>query len=113
MDITQLTYSTFVTTAGQAPFMTLLISLSGGSAVDDTLTFTPTAASVAANVWQSWVAHTGTWTSATRGGPTTLAAYAAAHPGASVIGGPTSGRPDRLGLYRLEPGQASSAVSIT
>jgi hypothetical protein len=110
-DLTQLSYSTFVTTnnggqagnGGQAVYIILNIDLDGNGTVDDLLFFEPVYQSaaffpsnsqgpVALNTWQSWNALTGGWWSrnglagANPGtGVKSLSDYIAANPNARIV----------------------------
>jgi uncharacterized membrane protein len=96
MDITALDYWTYVSafgtgSSGQAPYIDLYVDNDGNGTKDDTLTFEPvyqtSQGTVALNTWQHWDALHGNWWAESTGGPppfTTLAQYAAAHPGAAI-----------------------------
>jgi hypothetical protein len=121
-NLTQLSYSTFVTTnnggqpgnGGQAVYIILNIDLDGNGTIDDLLFFEPVYQSaaffpsnsqgpVALNTWQSWNALTGGWwsTSGIAGanpgtGVKSLSDYIAAQPNARIVNSATGAGGVRL-----------------
>lgn len=112
--LTDISYSTYVTNpnnTAQATYIQLFVDLNGDGGTDDILFFEPVyqsglyttlpysssvpnqcginSACVTPNTWQTWDADAGGWWSLNEsaGGPplTTLASYAAQHPGAKLI----------------------------
>ena len=105
--ITELTYSTYVTTpGGQATYLQLAVDYTGDGAQDDRLFFEPVYQSggysgtpvpnqcaaipncVALNTWQTWDAKVGGWWLVSgAGGPPliTLADFITAHPTAAIV----------------------------
>lgn len=110
-NLTNISYSTYVTNnnGGQATYIQLFVDLDGNGTTDDILFFEPAyqngtygvlgysspvpnqcavPACVVLNTWQTWDADAGGWWSLidSGGGPplTTLASYAAQHPGAAL-----------------------------
>jgi hypothetical protein len=95
-DLTALDYWTYVSAApgSQAPYIDLYVDWNGDNARDDILTFEPVYnGTVTMNTWQHWDAYSGQWWSDVMGGPpplTTLSAYVAAHPNATILAGEQS-----------------------
>ena len=118
-DITTLDYSTYVQvtgSGGQAPYLNLLVDTTGDGVSDDQLFFEPAyqdgnygfpnQGTVTVGTWQEWDTVQGGWWALSAGtfGPplTSLASYAAAHPGARLAN-------STLGALRIATGCGAGA----
>ena len=84
--LTSLSYSTYIdptSTNVYDWYLNLYISSTGGVTKDTRLDYVPPSASKGS--WQTWNALAGSWASTNGASPTTLSAFIAAHPNATIV----------------------------